>query len=135
MIKLVIILRTNIRPRSRGLCIILIFFSNYVRSGSNAGKQRPENVGAGVVVRLLAVYGGSARLCCRATISCGLDPVYGGLDVAALTSRCTWYVNSRERDISTLLGRIQYRDRRTCKPLDIQLHIVFFQQQRKIKHG
>ena len=37
------------------------------------------NVGAGVVVRLLAVYEGSVRLCCRAC--CRLDGVYGGPDV------------------------------------------------------
>ena len=56
--------------------------SNYVRLGSNAGKQRPENVGAGVVVRLLAVYGESVRLYSRA--SCGLDAVHGGPDVIFL---------------------------------------------------
>ena len=65
------ILRTNFRPRFRGYH--LEFSSNYVRFGSNDGKQRPEYVGAGVVVRLLTVYVGSVRLCCRA--SCA---VYGG---------------------------------------------------------
>ena len=40
----------------------------------------PENVGAVVVVRLLAIYGGSVvRLCCRAR--CGLCAVYGSPDV------------------------------------------------------
>ena len=34
------------------------FSSNYVRLGSNAGKERPESVEASVVVRLLAVCGG-----------------------------------------------------------------------------
>ena len=42
---------------------------DYAGLGSNAGKQRPKNVWAGVVVRPLAVYWGSVRLCCRA--SCG----------------------------------------------------------------
>ena len=52
---------------------------NSLRFGSHAGKQRPENVGAVVVVRLLAIYGGSVRLCYRA--SCGLCAVHGIPDV------------------------------------------------------
>ena len=31
-----------------------------------ARQERPENVGAVVVVRLLAIYGGSVLLCCSA---------------------------------------------------------------------
>ena len=57
-------LRTIFQLRSRGHSPD--FFSNYVRFGANAGKQTPENVGAGVVVRLLAVYGGDL---------CGCDAV------------------------------------------------------------
>ena len=64
-IKLEIILRTNVQPRSRGHAEII---SNCLRFGSHAGTQRPENVGA-VVVRLLAIYGGSVRLCCSARCS------------------------------------------------------------------
>ena len=45
---------------------------------AQAGKRRPENVEA-VVVRLPAIYGGSVRLCCRA--SCGLCTVYSSLDM------------------------------------------------------
>ena len=66
-IKLGIILRTNFRPRSRVYHPELS--SNYVRFGSNAGKRSPENVGAGVVDRLLAVHGGSVRLCRRVIIA------------------------------------------------------------------
>ena len=44
------------------------------------GKQKPKNVEAFVVVRLLAMHGGSVRLCCRLS-SCGLYAVYGGPDV------------------------------------------------------
>ena len=47
------------------------FSSNYVRFGPNAGKQRPENVRAGFVVRLLAVYWGSVGLGRRATVAVG----------------------------------------------------------------
>ena len=76
-IKLGVILRSKFQPHSRGRHAEII--SNSLRFGSHAGKQRPENVGAVVVVRLLAIYGGSVRLCCRA--SCGLCAVYGSPDV------------------------------------------------------
>ena len=66
----------NELPASRNHAEII---PNYLRYGSHAGKQRPENVGAVVVVRLLAVYGGSVRLCCRA--SCGFCAVYGSPDI------------------------------------------------------
>ena len=45
---------------------------------AHAGKQGPENIGAVVVVRLLVIYGGSVRLCCRASF--GLCAVYGNPD-------------------------------------------------------
>ena len=48
---------TNFQPHSRGYHAEII--SNSLRFGSHAGKQRPENVGAVVVVRLLAIYRGS----------------------------------------------------------------------------
>ena len=64
-------------PHSRGQHAEII--SNYLRFGSHAGKQRPENVGAVVVVRLLDIYGESVRLCCRA--GSGLCAVYGSPDV------------------------------------------------------
>ena len=70
-------LRTKLQPRCRGHHAEII--SNCLPFGSHAGKQRPENVGAVVVVRLLAIYGGSVRLCCRA--SCGLCALYGSPDV------------------------------------------------------
>ena len=76
-IKLEIMRRTNVRPRSR--VYHPQFPSNYVGSGSNVGKQRTEKVGAGAIVRLLAVHGVSLRLCCRA--SCRLVAVHGGPDV------------------------------------------------------
>ena len=42
---------------------------NSLRFGSHAGKQRPENVGAAAVVRLLAIYG---DLCgCVAVLAVG----------------------------------------------------------------
>ena len=63
----------KLQPHSRGCLPEPIF--TYFRFGSQAGKQRPDNVGAVVVVRLLAIYAGSVRLCCRA--SCGLCAVYG----------------------------------------------------------
>ena len=72
-----IILRTNFQPRSREHHAEII--SNSLRFGSHAGKQRPANVGAVVVVRLLALYRESVRLCCRA--SYGLCTVYGSPDV------------------------------------------------------
>ena len=72
---LYLVLRTNFQPHSRGHHAEII--SNYLRFGSKAEKERPENVGA-VVVRLLAIYGGSVRLCCCA--SCGLCAVYGSPD-------------------------------------------------------
>ena len=53
--------------------------SNSLRFGSHVGKQRPETAGAVAVVRALPIYGGSARLCCRA--SCGLCAVYRSPDV------------------------------------------------------
>ena len=62
---------------------------NYVRFGSHIGKQKPLNVWADVVVRLLLVLVGFSRLCFCA--SCGLCAVYGSPDVmlcvAALSSR------------------------------------------------
>ena len=70
-------LRTNFQPHSRGHHAQTI--SNSLHFGSHAGKQKPENVWAVVVVRLLAIYGGSVRLCCRA--SCGLCAVHGSSDV------------------------------------------------------
>lgn len=42
------------------------FSSNYVRFGANARKRRAENVGAGLVAHLFAVYGGYVRLWCVA---------------------------------------------------------------------
>ena len=75
------ILRTNFQPRSRGHHAEII--SNYLRFGSHAAKQRPENVGVVVVVRLLTIYGGSVRLCCRA--SCRLCAVYGSPDVTVMS--------------------------------------------------
>ena len=42
-------------------------------------KQRPGNIGSVVVVRLLAIFEGSVRLCCR--VSCGLCAVCGSSDV------------------------------------------------------
>ena len=71
------ILRTNFQPYSRGQHAEII--SIYLRFGSHAGKQRPENVGVVLVVRLLTIYRGCVRLCCRA--SCGLCAVYGGPDM------------------------------------------------------
>ena len=71
------ILRTNFQPYSRGQHAEIIPI--YLRFGSHAGKQRPENVGA-VVVCLLAIYEGSVRLCCRATFSSRLCAVYGSTD-------------------------------------------------------
>ena len=47
-------LRTNFQPRSRGHHAEII--PNSLRFGSHAGEQRPEDVGAVVVVRLLAIY-------------------------------------------------------------------------------
>ena len=57
-------LRTNFQPRSRGDHAEI--FSNYFRFGSKAGKQRPENIEAVIVVRLLAIYGGI----CAAVLPC-----------------------------------------------------------------
>ena len=76
-IKLDFTLTTNYQPRSRGHHAEIN--PNSLCFGSHAGKQRPENVGADVVVRLLAIYGGSVRLCCRA--GSGLCAVYGSPDV------------------------------------------------------
>ena len=73
-------LRTKLQPRCRGHHAEII--SNCLPFGSHAGKQRPENVGAVVVVRLLAIYGGSVRLCCRAC--CGLCAVCGSPHVISL---------------------------------------------------
>ena len=53
------LLRTNAQPHSRRDDAAII--SNSLRFGSHAGKQRLENVGAVVVVRLLAIDG---VLCC-----------------------------------------------------------------------
>ena len=69
--------KREMQPRSRGRRAETV--SNYLRSGSHAGKQRPEDVGAVGVVRLLAIYRASERLRCRA--SSGLCAVYGSPDV------------------------------------------------------
>ena len=53
--------------------------SNYLRFGSHAGNQRPENVAAVIVFRLLAIHERYVLLCCCA--SCGLCDVYGSPDV------------------------------------------------------
>ena len=43
------------------------------------GNNAPRTLGGAVVVRLLAIFGGSVRLCCRA--SCGTCAVFGSPDV------------------------------------------------------
>ena len=53
-------LRTNNQTHSRGYHAEPS--SNYLRFGSKAGKHRLKDTGAAAVVRLLAIYGGSARL-------------------------------------------------------------------------
>ena len=70
-------MRANFQPHCGGHHAEII--SNCFSFGSHAGNQRPENVEAAVVVRLLTIYGGSVRLCCRA--SCGLCAVYCSPDV------------------------------------------------------
>ena len=65
---LYLVLRTNFQPHSRGHHAEII--SNSFRFGSDAGKQRPENVGV-VVVRLLAFTG---DLCgCVAVLAVGCE--------------------------------------------------------------
>ena len=78
------------------------FSSNYVRFGSSAGKQRPENVGGGVVVRLLAVYGGLALCDGAVVLAVGWRLCTAVLmwyfDVAVLTSRTRWIAAARVFD-------------------------------------
>ena len=54
--------------------------SQGVRFGSNAGKQRPGDVGAGLAVRPLAVYGGLCGCVAMVTAGCVLCTA-GGPDV------------------------------------------------------
>ena len=61
---------------SRVSCWIhLQFYSLWLERRKTKARER----GAIVMVRLLAIYGGSVRMCCRA--SCGLCAVYSSPDV------------------------------------------------------
>ena len=58
------------------------FPQTIISFGSNDEKQRPQNVGDGVLWFACWLFPGgvcAAQLCCRA--SCGLDAVYEGPDV------------------------------------------------------
>ena len=92
------------QPHSRGHLAKII--SNYLRFGSHAGKQSPENVGTVVGVRLLAIYGGSVLLCCVLAAGCVLCSavLVWYSHVAALTSRTRWIVAVRAFDCFSIFS-------------------------------
>ena len=99
-IKLQIALRTKFQPRSRGHDAEIM--SNSRRFGSHAGKQRPENVGAVVVVRPLWLF--TEDMCdCVAVLAVGCVLCAAALKrypaVAALTSRTRWIAAVRAFDL------------------------------------